>query len=287
MKLGHLTLLCLAASSSMAGRAVAQDFEGVLAQRVLTVLPGGTARLAGEGASDPAALLDVSAERVAALDSGLVQRQEVTISVKGDRMRIDGIGGARGPMAGAYTLLHGSEGLAMMVMPASKRIVVITAEDAQAMAERMRAMARQASGGGGGPAPEAAPAVSELGERTVSGYTVRGLRVAGGGGAGEAWVAPELLAPFARFDEANRRLRAMSPVGTSVVLDAAERLGYPLVVRTVAKAPPFMGGGQGMVLTLTEVTSVRRGPVSDDLFQVPTDYTQGSMAQMLAGPPRS
>ncbi|HEX2207766.1 MAG TPA: DUF4412 domain-containing protein [Longimicrobium sp.] len=271
----------------MAGRAVAQDFEGVLTQRVLTVLPGGTEKLAGGAVSDPAALLDVPAEQVAALDSGLVQRQEVTITVKGDRMRIDGIGGARGPMAGAYTLLHGSEGLAMMVMPASRRIVVITADDARAMAERMRGMARAASGGAAAPEAEAAPAVTELGERTLDGYTVRGLRVTGGGGAGEAWVSPELLAAFARFDEANRRLRAMSPLGTSAVLEAAERLGYPLVVRTAAKAPPFMGGGEGVVLTLTEVTSVRRDPVSDDLFQVPADYTQGTMAQMFAGPPRS
>jgi uncharacterized protein DUF4412 len=277
MRTRQLPVLLLPLALATPWRAVAQVFEGVVKQRVITVLPSGVEALLGGPGQDPSKLFDIPLNKLTELDTSKLRVHNVTISVKGNRMRTDGAA-TGGPFRGGYTIVQADQGVSMMVMPSSKRIVVVTPEDAKSMAQR----ARQAAGADTARADQ--PQSTDLGARTINGFAARGVRVSTPTGSAIVWASSELGPSFARFRDVQAGLRAMAPADVIAMLNAADAIGYPILLQHVIRVPRSRGGGEGYIYTITEVTGIDRAPVSDELFTLPADYTQVTMTQMMSRP---
>ncbi len=262
-----LLSLALAAPAALA----AQGFEGTLKQTHITVMPQGVAALAGADATDPAKILDALGEKVKGADPSYLTTQDVTVTVKGTKMRMDGIAGAMG--AGAYALMDVGAGMVYQVMPAQKQIMTISAAEAPAVAKKL------AEQMGIPPAASTAPpTTTDLGVKTIDGVQAHGYRVTTADGVGYVWVDPAMKGAFDAFKDFQQKMSALNP-GTGQLQAALQDLGFPVLLEFVSKAPPMLG--QGFLYSHIEVSQVQKQPVADDVFTLPADFTKVSLAQML------
>ncbi len=236
-----------------------QGFEGVIQQQVRTAMPQAVAPLAGAGAADPGKVLDAVAGRLAAAPAPLVTRQQMTITVKGAKMRVDG---ARGTSPGSYSILDAGTGTMYTVMPAQKQVMVATARDVTAL---QKAMQQQM----GLPAPStAAPKRTALGTKALLGVRARGYRLVSADGAAVVWIDPALGPGLARFNSMQSQMAA----GASALQNAVRQLGFPLQSQLVVKAPPMLG--PGWMYNESTITAVQRHPVPDSTFALPAGFKQ-------------
>ncbi len=247
----------------------AQGFEGVIKQRVRMVMPQEIADIAGEDKTDPAEMLDEIADKLVRDNRIGVMEQEVTLTVKGTRMRIDGTVGAAGP--GSYTVLDAASATIYTVVPAQKQILVATQADMTAMQQQLRQRAGQE------PVPTR-PKVTPLGPKSVAGVASNGYRLTSADGAANVWIDPQLGAALAPFNS----MEAGAGWGVSPLQDAVRALGVPVKSQVVMKSP-MLGGG--WLFNEAEMTSVQWHPVADALFALPADYKQVTLGQMT-GPGR-
>jgi hypothetical protein len=248
----------------------AQGFEGVIRQRVRVVMPQAIAGVAGKESTDPAEILDAVAAGIGAGTSEGVLQQDVTLTVKGTKMRIDGAVGAAGP--GSYSVVDAARATMYTVIPAQQQILVATQADLTAMQQQLRQRAGQEA-----PAT-ARPKMTSLGAKRVAGVAANGYRLTSPDGAANVWIDPLLGAALAPFNS----MQAGTGMGATPIQEAVRALGVPIESQIVLKSPMF---GGGWLFNAAEVTSISKQPVADTLFALPADYKQVSLGQMM-GPGR-
>ena len=254
---------------SLAAPLAAQGFEGTMKQLQVTVMPQGVATLAG-AATDPAQILEAVAAKVKGADASLVMTQDMTVAVKGARMRVDGMGGGMGP--GAYSIMDGGASMIYMVAPQMKQIMFLSGTDAPAFAQKM--VERM----GMPPAASTAPVTTDLGVKQVAGVQAHGYKLVTPDGVCIVWVDPALKDVFAPFKDFQQKMSGLNP-GTGQLQAAMGALGFPILAQMVVKAPPMMG--QGWLYSETTISQVQKAPVGDDLFVLPADFTKQDMSKMF------
>ncbi len=263
---GARALVAALSTLLLASALSAQGFEGVIQQRVQTVMPQAVTGLVGNDQQDPAAILEAVTNALGRARAGTVMRQDVTITVKGDKMRIDGSVGAAGP--GSFSILDAAKATTYTVIPAQKQIIVAAEQDVAAMQKQMQERM-------GLPAPSGAkPKLVGLGAGTVSGLKAEGYRLTAEDGAAVVWVNSELGTALAPFNS----MQAQMAMGATPLQNAVRALGAPIASQIVMKAP--MAGG-GWLYNQATITSVKKQPVADALFQLPADYKQVNLSQMM------
>ena len=254
---------------SLAAPLAAQGFEGTMKQLQIMVMPPGVATLVGAGVTDPQQILDALATKVKGGDPSLVMTSEMTVSVKGAKMRIDGMN--MGMAGTGYAIMDAAAGMMYTVVPQQKQIFVLAMADAPMVARRM---AEQM----GVQPPSTTPAVTtDLGVQPAGGVQAHGYRVTLPEGVGVVWVDPAMKTAFDAFKGMQEKMTGLNP-GTGRVQAALMAFGFPMLSQMLTKAPAM--AGEGWVYNHVETSEVRRQPVADDLFVVPADYTQVNMAQM-------
>ncbi len=262
-----LLSLVLAAPAGLA----AQGFEGTLKQTHTAVMPQGVAALAGADVTDPARILDALADKVKTADPSYVNTQDMTLTVKGAKMRVDGMSGGMGP--GSYALMDAEAGMVYQVAPAQKQIMTISAAEVPMVAKRMAEQMGITPA-----ATPAAPTTTDLGMKTVGGLQLHGYRVTTADGVGTVWVDPAMKNAFDAFKDFQQKMSAMNP-GTGQMEAALQGLGFPVLLDYVSKAPPMLG--QGWMYTHVEISDVQKHAVADDVFALPADFTKVSVAQLM------
>ncbi len=271
MKLSrYLPALLSVVLAAPAGLA-AQGFEGTMKQTQIVVMPQGVAALAGADLTDPAKILESLTGKVKGADPSYVNTTDMTVAVKGPKMRMDGASGAMG--AGAYMLMDAAAGMVYQVVPAQKQIMTISMAEAPLVAKKM---AEQM--GITPPANPAAPTTTDLGVKDIGGVQAHGYRVTTADGVGNVWVDPAMKNAFDAFKDFQEKMAGLNP-GSGQLQATLQALGFPIVLEFVSKAPPMLG--QGFVFTHMEVSQVQKQPVGDDAFALPADFTKVSIAQMM------
>ncbi len=260
-----LALLPLALAAPLA----AQGFEGTMKQQQVTVLPQGVAALAGD-AKDPAQILEAVAAKVKGADASLLMTQDMTVAVKGTKMRVDGMGGQMGP--GAYSVMDAGAAMVYMVAPQMKQIMFLSGADAAGFAQKMSERM------GITPSTASAPVTTDLGTKQIAGVQAHGYKLVTPDGVGIVWVDPALKDVFAAFKDFQQKMSGLNP-GVGQLQAAMGALGFPVLAQIVVKAPAMMG--EGWLYNETTVSQVQKGPVADDLFTLPADFTKQDMAKMF------
>jgi hypothetical protein len=261
--------LLVAAAVSTPVALSAQGFEGVVKQQVKQVMPQGVETLAGADAANPEKALDAVSAKLATADASLVTSLDVTVRIKGSKMRVDGAGSANGA-PDAYSVLDAGTSTVYTVLPSQQRIMVISGDDFATIRKALEAQ--------GMPAPSTTPPTrTDLGQKTINGVKATGYKLVSPDGVAVVWVDParkDVLAGFAA-------LQQKAAIGGSSVDAAARELGFPVRSQALVKAPPMMG--EGWRYTESLVTSVQQQPVADDVFAMPAGYTQVRLAEMMGG----
>ncbi len=265
-----LALLSLAAAAP-AGLA-AQGFEGTMKQQQLVVMPQGVSALAGADVTDPGKILDALGVKVKGADPSYVNSTDMTVSVKGTRMRVDGMAGGMGP--GSYAVMDAAAGMVYQVVPAQKQIMTMSAAEAPLVAKRIAEQMGMTPPAAGAPAPTTA----DLGVKAIGGVQAHGYRITSPDGVGVVWVDPAMKNAFDAFTDFQQKMAAMNATGGQLQA-AMMGLGFPVLTELVVKAPATMG--QGFLYTRVEVGEVQKQPVADEVFVLPADFTKVSIAQMM------
>lgn len=282
-----LTTLLLA-PSLLAG----QGFEGVIRQREIEIDDVSMQAVYNtfpefeEADSEEAmaeALFNIPIERVletVGQAGEVAETDEMTTYVKGNRIRVESSSAAAEGIE--YVIIDMEEGAAYYVMPAQKAYMSfsqadaaemkrqaeemmaemgIDPEEAELMAEEMDAM----SEGG-------ASSVRPLGQaREINGMRTEAYRVVSDDEVTVGWCAKDehgLVGSMKELASAMESSFEIEPEESGV--DAQELLmehGIPVLVQTYS-----WSGYQ-----ISELLEVRREIVSDELFQVPADFTARSM----------
>lgn len=265
-------ILCFLAALALPAGSAAQGFEGVIEQRITTVLPVGVAALAGADTAggDRAKVLGAVAAKIDGADASLVQTQALMVYAKGSKLRVDGSAGF-GP--GGFVVMDATTDSIFFVMPSMRQVMVMTFTD-------LGQFAKQASAFMGADVPAAGPTriAADLGESTVGGVRLHGYRLTNGVMLTEHWLDPSQAEPdMPEWAAAMSRLVAL-PLDTAA---GALLRGKGRVVRvlSIAKAPPLLGGG--WTVTRMDTSAPRRRRVNDTLFAVPADLPRIRMSDMM------
>jgi len=274
MKASRLIPVVLALTALTAPAAAsAQGFEGVIKQQTTMVLPQGVAALAGADAAgtDLLKILQAVAPKIDGADPSVLQKQEMTMSLKGKKLRLDMA--AAGMPGGFFTIMDAASDVTYTVMPAMKQVITTSAAEMAEMRKQMGARMGLPDS-----AALAAPyTITELGTRGIHGAQAHGYRVVTPTMVSELWVDPALTAIMAAFQGLQQQMSRMSPEGAWQT--ALREKGFPIQTTGVMKAPAMLG--EGWMVTRADVTSVQKGPVADSVFVVPADYTQRKMSDMM------
>lgn len=261
-----LLLLALALPAGLA----AQGFEGTMKQKQIMLMPQGVAAVAGADVTDPQKLLEALTAKAPGADPSYAMTTDMTVTVKGSKMRIDGLNAGMGGTG--YAIIDAAAGVMYTVIPQQKQIITMAAADADAVARKLYEQM------GVTPPAKTPPTTSDLGTKTVFGVQAHGYRVGVPDAAGVVWVDPAMKSAFSAFDSFQQKMAGLNP-GSGSIQAAMLTLGFPVLTDFVAKAPPMMG--QGFLYSHVEVSQVQKQPVADDVFVLPTDYTRVTMAQMM------
>ncbi len=261
-----LVLLGLALPVGLA----AQGFEGTMKQKQIMLMPQGVAAVAGAELTDPQKVLEALAGKAQGADPSYAMTTDMTVTVKGAKMRIDGLNVGMGGTG--YAVIDAAAGMMYTVVPQQKQIVTMSAADADAVAKKVYEQM------GITPPANTTPTTSDLGVKTVGGVQAHGYRVVVPDGVGVVWVDPAMKTAFAAFDAFQQKMTGLNP-GVGSIQAAMLALGFSVLTEFVAKAPPMMG--QGFLYSHVEVSQVQKQPVADDVFALPADYTRVTMAQMM------
>ena len=255
----HLLVL-LAAVFASAPAAVAQDFEGVVKLRTITVE---REALSSRGFDDSQAILDLPMERILALRAelepgGEMMYSEMETTFKGNLIRSD----ARGEDMVTWVVMNVESGTIQVVQPAEQMIMEMTSADM----ERMAAM------GGGMPDQAGEMDITETGlSREINGFSCVAYDVSDGEETTRVWVSnddPRLTETFRRFGEANAKMSMGEEVSAESLV---AKFGFPVLTQRLTYD----------MYDVNEVVSFERGAVSSDVFELPAGYRKINMAQMM------
>ncbi len=265
METKRLSTLLVLLAVATPGLAVAQDFEGVVKQRTLSIE---SYALEDKGFDVSKAIFDVPLERILALRDeleadGTMMVEEATVYVKGNMIRSD-METEEGP---AYVTMDLGKGVIRMFQPSEKMYIEWTKEDM----ERMKSMMPDMAMGGASEEPE--PRETGL-SKTINGMSCVAYDMETDEGATRVWVSKDnaqLVKAFAGLMESVN----------SMTMDEEEKDPSALVAKY--GFPVLMLRLDYDTYTIEETLSVDRQSVSDDLFTPPAGYKKMTMADMMRG----
>ena len=304
-----LGLLCLSLALPMT--LGGQSFEGTVRQRIITVEGEALFEvLYGGEEEEPefeseAEWLRYTANRLfqlpaARFTSGAyegVEVQEITLQIKGTKVRLDG-----GSPTEGYMIYDVGAGQVWMVNPAGRYYVSYSMEEVEAVAgaaaaeaeEAMAAMGidveemrRQAAEYEGGELEEdygmegVAPTVKSLGRtETVNGFQASAFEAMAGDQVGLGWCAEDLHEVEATMKKLGTMAGAMEEEEASgedevAVADLLCEEAVP--VRVQAYSPSM---GMSGMYTIDEVLSIQEERLSDELFEPPEGFEKRSLAEL-------
>jgi hypothetical protein len=258
-----VAVVLLAAGSA----AEAQQFEGVLEQRMRLFTSAELPDLAPAGGGDAAfaAILERPVEELPAAPGSSTPTMEMTISIKGGRMRIDTrMPGLPMDEMGAMYMLFDNEGDEVaMVIPAMRQIMVVsTSEMARVQEANVQQQMHHLEG---------ETQLRPLGDSTLHGVAVRGVEIRQGRTMLRMWVAPQYAQIGAALAEMQKSMPVMQPPPGAGNLDPValglQDAGLP--VRTQVVAP---GPGGAFMYVVMDVPRIERRALADELFVRPADF---------------
>lgn len=254
-----LAALVLAVPSA----ALAQQFEGVIKQRTISVE---TYALEDRGFEMSEAIFDMATDRILALREeleadGVMTVEEAEVHIKGNLIRMD-MATEEGP---AYATMDLDQGIMRMVQPNERMYMEWTKADM----ERLKAMMPDMGGDSEEPEPRATGQT-----RTINGMTCVAYDVETDEGTTRVWVSKDnaqLAEAFAGLMESVNAM-VMEEGETDEEMLVA-KYGFPVLMLRLGYD----------TYEIEEILSVDQQPVSDDLFTAPAGYRKMTMADMMRG----
>jgi hypothetical protein len=263
MQTKRLSTLLTVLAVAMPSLAFAQDFEGVVKQRTLSIE---SYALEDKGFDVSEAIFDVPLERILALRDeleadGTMMVEEATVYVKGNMIRSD-METEEGP---AYVTMDLEKGIIRMFQPTEEMYIEWTKEDM----ERMKAMMPNMGGASEQPEPR------ETGlSKSINGMNCVAYDMETEEGATRVWVSKDnaqLVKAFAGLMESVSSM-TMDEEDTDPSALVA-KYGFPVLMLRLGYD----------TYSIEETLSVNRESVSDDLFTPPAGYKKMTMADMMRG----
>jgi len=264
MRITQMSALLTVMAVTLPSAAFAQQFEGVVKQRTVSVEKYA---LEDKGFDMSEAIFDVPTERILALREeleadGVMTVEETQMYIKGNLIRTD-METEDGP---AYVTMDLEQGIIRMFQPSESMYIEWTKEDM----ERMKTMMPN-TGGGSSEQPEP----RETGQtKSISGMSCVAYDMDTEDGVTRVWVSKDnaqLVKAFAGLMESVSAM-TMEEGETDASALIAEH-GFPVLMLRL---------GYDMY-TIEETLSVERQSVSDDLFTPPAGYKKMTMADMIRG----
>jgi len=263
MQIKHMSALLTVMAVAMPSMAFAQQFEGVVKQRTISVEKYA---LEDGGFDMSEAIFDVPTERILALREeleadGVMTVEETQMYIKGNLIRTD-METEDGP---AYVTMDLEQGIIRMFQPNERMYIEWTKEDM----ERMKAMVPDM----GGASEQSEPRETGL-SKSINGMSCVAFDIDMDDGVTRVWVSKDnaqLVKAFAGLME------SISSMG----MDEEETDGSALVAKH--GFPVLMLRLDYDMYTIEETLSVDRQSVSDDLFTPPAGYKKMTMADMMRG----
>jgi hypothetical protein len=243
--------------------AIAQQFEGVVKQRTISVQKYA---LEDRGFDISEALFDVATERILALREeleadGVMTVEETEVYIKGNLIRTDMATEER-PV---YATMDLDQGIMRMVQPNEQMYMEWTKADMERMKTMMPDM--------GGVAETSEPRATGQ-TRTINGMTCVAYDIETDDGTTRVWVSKDnaqLVKAFAGLMESVGAMSMEEDETDESMLVA--KYGFPVLMLRL---------GYDMY-EIEETLSVDRQSVSDDLFTPPAGYKKMTMADMMRG----
>jgi len=252
---------------------LAQQFEGIIKQRSITISMGVLEELEFD-LSD--AMFDVPVERLLALQDELGP-EDMTVTdeeiyIKGSLVRAD----ASDMEGEGYVIVDMDQGVWRMVQPDKQMYIEMTAADLERMRGMMAGMGPEDEGEG------EKPEARDTGlTKTINGMACKAYDVETEEGTTRVWVSQDdgdLVSSFARFSDKIRQMTFMGDDELDPSMIVAQH-GFPVLVQTLPHDTYSM-------YQVEVVVSVERRPVPDEMFAIPAGLQKRTMAEMMQGPGR-
>jgi len=265
MKMNKCTGTLLAVMAvTLSSIASAQEFEGVIRQRTISVE---RYALEDKGFDMSEAIFDVPTERILALREeleadGMMTVEQVNVYIKGNLIRTD-METEEGP---AYATLDLENGIMRMFQPAERTYIEWTKQDM----ERMKSMMPDMGGASGQPEPR------ETGlTKSINGMSCSAFDIETEEGMTRVWVSKDNAQLVKAFAGLMESIDAMAMEEDEMDPSAlVAKYGYPVLMLRLGYD----------TYEIEETLSVDRESVSDDLFTPPAGYTKMTMADMMRRP---
>ncbi len=260
------------------GLSSAQSFEGTVNQRQINVGANALTAALGEEATqngvDPEDVFAIPLKRLLELGDD-VDVTNISFSIKGNKMRVEG--GADEQFG--YVIVDFGVGTFQMVQPSERMYIEWTKEDFQRLDEMMSMMHT------GDDEERAPPQVTSLDKTMeINGLRSSAYRVTTEDNITVVWVTDELKDLVGAFMDLEERFSAMGMMDEEnddmeIFTLIADR-GFPVLTMTYSTYEHGTGDYE-----ISEVVSVERQSLSDDLFAPPSDYDKKTMMDMMQGMP--
>ena len=266
-----VTILGLCSPSS----AVAQDFEGVITTRQVTLGDRALSMLLDPDdfeaeQIDHRAVFALPMDRIfefAVQSDSDISIDSLIYSMKGTQLRVSGDFGDEMP---GYAILDFDEGTFRLVQPAEKMYLELTREDFETYTAMM---------------PEPEPATLSLQARPtgetkeINGMQCRAYEIETDASITLAWVTPELedlVGAFVEFESKMKEMGMFDEEDDSEIFSVVAEHGFPVMEQT------FMTfGSYAVEYEIMEILNVERKPLPADYFAVPSDFKRLSIMEML------
>ena len=263
MRITQMSTLLTVMAVTLPSAAFAQQFEGVVKQRTISVE---RYALEDKGFDMSEAIFDVPTERILALREELEADRVMTVEetqtyIKGNLIRTD-METEEGP---AYVTMDLEQGIIRMFQPSESMYIEWTKEDM----ERMKAMVPDM----GGASEQSEPRETGL-TKSINGMSCVAYDMDTEDGVTRVWVSKDnaqLVKAFAGLMESVSAM-TMEEGETDESALVAEH-GFPVLMLRL---------GYDMY-EIEETLSVDRQSVADDLFTPPAGYKKMTMADMMRG----
>jgi hypothetical protein len=267
----HVIAVSMLVTAAAARGLPAQEFEGTITMRQLSVPVGALHRQTG---GDPDRVFALDLDRLAAVAE---QVENVTMYIKGAQMRTEGFDEAG---EGGYMTVDWQRGIFRTVQPTERTYLEWSVADLEAIQQEMRESRPEQDGD----APEAAgpdPTLHPLNQaRIVSGIRCDGYEVRTEGAITRAWVTqehPAALRAFRNFLEQAQRMNPSGAADARAPNALVASHGFPMLTQTLHVS----GSGRAVgVYNIQEIVSVSAGGVPDKLFSPPAGYRKMSLADV-------
>ena len=263
MRIKHMSTLLTVMAVTMPSLAVAQQFEGVVKQRTISVEKYA---LEDKGFDMSEAIFDIPTERILALreeleGDGVMTIQQGDVDIKGSMIRMD----TETDEGSMYVTMDLEKGIMRMVQPDQRMYIEMTKQDI----EKMKSMVPDM----GSTSQQSEPRATGL-TKSINGMNCTAFDIDTEEGMNRIWVSkdnPQLVKAFSGLMESVSAM-SMEEDETDVSALVAKH-GFPVLMLRVGYD----------TYEIEETLSVEGQSVSDDLFAPPAGYKKMTMADMMGG----